>query len=68
MNEMPQVVPDDIYVMNFPRYANINQMAYGQNRSSTSRHTLFRPARKIDSYAVICIYTRMTILDPKINQ
>ena len=30
MNEMPQVVPDDIYVMNVLRYANINQMAYGQ--------------------------------------
>lgn len=30
MNEMPKVVPDDIYVMNVLRYANINQMAYGQ--------------------------------------
>ena len=30
MNEMSQVVPDDIYVMNFLRYASINQIAYGQ--------------------------------------
>ena len=30
MNEMPKVVPDDIYVMNVLRYANINQMVYGQ--------------------------------------
>ena len=29
MNEIPQVVPDDISVMNVLRYANINQMAYG---------------------------------------